>query len=74
MRENTCFQKIKDDRSSVFTDKKNQKNGHNQDEKLPFSLKVGNSWRLVKSFMKVYVLHCRFSGWWTKTKAFPSTD
>ena len=71
MREKLVFKKLKMTDHLCLQTKK-VKNGHNQDEKLPFSLKVGNSWRLLKSFMKVYVLHCRFSGGWTKTKAFPS--
>ena len=38
------------------------------------SYKEIDQWRLVKYYFikKVYVLHCRFSGWQTKTKAFPS--
>ena len=73
MREKLVFKKLKMTDHLCLQTKK-VKNRHNQDEKLPFSLKVGNSWRLLKSFTKVYVLHCRFSGWRTKTKAFPSTD
>ena len=76
MREKLVFKKLKmTDHLWLQKTKKKVKNRHNQDEKLPFSLKVReiDRWRLVKYyFKKVYVLHCRFSGWRTKIKAFPS--
>ena len=75
MRGKLVFKKLKMTDHLCLQKAKKVKNRHNQDEKLPFSLKVKeiDRWRLVKYyFKKVYVLHCRFSGWQTKTKAFPS--
>ena len=59
MREKLVFKKLKmTDHLCLQKAKKKVRNRHNQDEKLPFSLKVGNyRWRLVKYFKKVYVLH-----------------
>ena len=44
MREKLVFKKLKMTDHLCLQTKK-VKNRHNQDEKLPFSLKVGNSWR-----------------------------
>ena len=70
MRTKIVFKKLKMTDHLCLQKTKKVKNRHNQDEKLPFSLKVKeiDQWRLVKYyFKKVYVLHCRFSGWQTKT-------
>ena len=48
MREKLVFKKLKMTDHLCLQTKK-VKNRHNQDEKLPFSLKVGNSWRLLIS-------------------------
>ena len=74
MRTKIVFKKLKMTDHLCLQKTKKVKNRHNQDEKLPFSLKVKeiDQWRLVKYyFKKVYVLHCRFSGWQTKQKHFP---
>ena len=55
MREKLFFKKLKmTDYLWLQKTKKKVKNGHNQDEKLPFSLKVKeiDRWRLVKNYFK----------------------